>query len=111
MYPGICPFFITRLFYLDQIAAETSSNLFSMDFFLYEKCMSSIFPYKWCMEMYDKHFRFMEINLGIFSGYSGQNFFPLPRKKFFHFLLLEQNVRFVVFSENNPINLSLYFYF
>ena len=50
-------------FYLVQIAAETSSNLFSMIFLkLYENCKISISPYMECMKLYDKHFRSRELS-------------------------------------------------
>ena len=55
-------FFITRLFYLVQIAAETSSKFFFNNFLkLYQNCIISIFPYTRCMKLYDKRFRCMEL--------------------------------------------------
>ena len=34
---------------------------------LYENCMTSIFPHTWCMKLYDKHFRCMEVIPGCLS--------------------------------------------
>ena len=55
----------------------------------YENCMTSIFPYIWCMdwydndfcwmELYDKHFRCMEVNPGYCPKFIGFQYFFLKR--------------------------------
>ena len=60
----------TSVFYYQTVLIEWNSyrnkfTSFFNDFYkLYENCMTSIFPHTWCMELYDKHFRCMEVNPG-----------------------------------------------
>ena len=63
-----------RFFHHQTVLLESNSRRIEFKYFfnqfskLYENCMPRIFPNIRCMELYDKRFRFMEVNPGNFCA-------------------------------------------
>ena len=76
-------FFVTSLC---STVLRKPQKWFNFFFNFFRKCMKIVWqafsPYTWCMELYDKHFRCMEVQL---FSYNKTVFFQFPSNFEFHF--------------------------